>query len=109
MLVYLDSVILIYAFDHTGSFQTRAIARLAASVAVKDRFAVSDLTRLECRMMPIRQGDSVRLGEFDRFFAHRDVTIVPLPTAVFDRATDIRARHGFKPLDSIHLAAAVET
>src|SRR5438132_14409435 len=98
MLVYLDSVIVIYIFDHTGSFQSRAIARLAESMAALDRFAISDLTRLECRVRPIRLGDLDRLSEFDRFFARPDVTMVPLSAAVIDRATGIRARQGVKPL-----------
>ena len=35
--------------------------------------------------------------------------MVPITTAVFDRATFIRAAHDFKLGDSLHLAAAVET
>ncbi len=34
--------------------------------------------------------------------------MVPLTTAVYDRATVIRATHGIKSLDAIHLAAALE-
>ena len=107
-LVYLDSVIPIYALDHTGTFQARALARLAASVASGDRYAVSDLTRLDCRVLPIRLADAVRWAEFDAFFARSDVTIVPLTPAVFDRATEIRAFHSFRAQDAIHLAAAVQ-
>jgi predicted nucleic acid-binding protein len=36
------------------------------------------------------------------------VQIVPITTAVFDRATLIRAAHNFKLGDSLHLAAATE-
>jgi predicted nucleic acid-binding protein len=31
-----------------------------------------------------------------------------LPGSVFDRATFIRATHGFKTADALHLAAAIE-
>jgi predicted nucleic acid-binding protein len=108
MLVYLDSVILIYALDHTGSFQSRALDRLAASRSAGDRLAISDLTRLECRVRPPRLKDSVRLGEYDTFFARGDVLVMSITAAVFDRATAISAAQGFKSLDSIHLAAAAE-
>jgi predicted nucleic acid-binding protein len=106
MLVYVDSVVFIYALDHTGTFQSKALARLAASQGAGDRLAISDLTRLECRVRPLRLGDLVRLGEYDSFFARTDVQVVSLTGAVFDFATEISARHGFKSLDSIHLAAA---
>jgi predicted nucleic acid-binding protein len=34
--------------------------------------------------------------------------VLPVPPVVCDRAARIRAQYGFKPLDSLHLAAAVE-
>jgi predicted nucleic acid-binding protein len=108
MLIYCDSVILIYYFDHVGVLQTRAANRLAAMHTARDQIVVSDMVRLECRVMPIRQADKTKLDSFDRFFASPDVVHVPLVTAVFDRATRIRAQHNYKTIDSINLAAAVE-
>ena len=58
--------------------------------------------------VPLRLGDTLKLALFDSFFSQPDVQCVPLTTAVFDRATSIRAQHGFKTVDSINLAAAVE-
>jgi predicted nucleic acid-binding protein len=108
MLVYCDSVILMYFFDNTGPFNVRATNRLAALAAAKDRIAVSDLVRLEYRVMPLKTGDTVKLTLFDAFCARPDVQVVPITTAVFDQATLIRATHNFKLADSLHLAAAVE-
>lgn len=108
MLIYCDSVILIYFFDHTGPFHGRAVARLSALRTAGDLVADSDLTRLECRMKPIRLGNASALPLFDGFFAQPDVRLVPITTAVFDRATVIRAIHNFKTVDALHLAAAVE-
>lgn len=48
------------------------------------------------------------LAKFDTFFALPDVRYAPLTTAVFDRATHIRATRQLKTLDSLHLAAAIE-
>jgi uncharacterized protein len=108
MLIYLDSAILIYYFDGIGPFQARAAIRLTTLLAAGDQVAVSDLTRLECRVKPLQLGDTLRLSKFDGFFSLPDVGIVPITTAVYDRATVIRATHGIKTLDAIHLAAAVE-
>jgi len=109
MLVYCDSMILIYYLDLVGPFQVRAGNRLATLQSAGDQIAFSDLTRLECRVTPIRLGDMLTLSKFDAFFALPDVRWVPLTTAVYDRATDVRALHGVRTADAIHLAAAVES
>ena len=48
MLIYLDTVIVIYTIEGAPAFQARAVARLAAANAAGDSIATSDLTRLEC-------------------------------------------------------------
>ena len=108
MLIYCDSVILIYYLDHVGPFQVRADKRLATLRVARDEIAVSDLTRLECRVKPMQLGDAQALSKFDGFFALADVHLVPLSGAVYYRATRIRATHRFKTADALHLAAAVE-
>jgi predicted nucleic acid-binding protein len=109
MVIYFDRVIVIYLLDHIGSFQVRADARLKVAEAAGDQVAVSDLTRLECRVKPMGRGDKVKLTAFDAFFARPDVQLVPLPAAVYDRATVLRSAHNFKLADSLHLAAAIES
>lgn len=109
MLIYCDSCIPVYYFDHTGPLNVRAANRLAALGGAGDLIAVSDLVRLECRVKPIMIGDTAKLAVFDAFFSRPDVRLVPITTAVFDRATRIRAAHKFKLGDSLHLAAAVES
>jgi predicted nucleic acid-binding protein len=108
MTVYCDSVILIYLLDTVGPFNVRAIARMTALHAAGDVAAFSDLTRLECRMKPLRIGATAKLAEFDAFFIRPDVRFVAITTAVFDRATVIRATYNYKLADALHLAAAVD-
>jgi predicted nucleic acid-binding protein len=107
MLIYCDSVILIYFFDHVGPFNTRATNRLAAMALAKDHIAVSDLVRLEYRVQPLRTGDTTKLSIFDSFCSLPDVRLIPITSSVFERATHIRAKHNFKLADSLHLATAV--
>jgi predicted nucleic acid-binding protein len=108
MLVYLDSVICIYAVEGAASFQARARARLASMKVTTDQPAISDLTWLECRVKPIRLGDAVSLADMEAFLTGTDVVKVPLDTAVYERACRIRAIHNFKLGDALHLAAAIE-
>lgn len=107
MVVYCDSCILIYLFDHSGTWNERALHRWASLVGAGDVVATSDLVRLECRVHPIQLGDQARLAVFDAFFQRPDVLYVPITTTTFDHATAIRARHRFKLGDSLHLATAV--
>lgn len=108
MLICCDSVILIHYLDANDASHLRAAHRLAALRSAGDEMAVSDLSRLECRVKPIQLADSQRLAIFDGFFALPDVRRVPLTTAVFDRATELRAQFAFKTADALHLAAAIE-
>src|SRR4051794_40002668 len=96
MRIYCDSVILIYLLDTVGPFHVRADTRITTLRVAGDRIAVSDLSRLECRVKPLRTGDATSLAQFDTFFARSDVERVPLPTAVYDRATMLRASYNFK-------------
>ena len=97
-----------YVLDHVGPFNIRATRRLAALAAAGDRIAISDLVRLEYRVLPIKNADKTKLSLFDGFCARPDVRLAPITRSVFDRATTIRATHNFKLADSLHLAAAVE-
>jgi predicted nucleic acid-binding protein len=107
MLVYCDSVILIYYLDHTGTFQVRAATHLAALAQAGAALAVSDLVRMEYRVGPLRRNDPAALAEFDRFVGQQNVQTAPLTTAVFDRAALLRATHRFTTTDAVHLAAAI--
>jgi uncharacterized protein len=108
MLIYLDSVICIYTVEGPPTFQVRAIARLAAMKASGDSPAISDLIWLECRVKLLRLGDTAGLAKMESFLNAANMTRLPLPTPVYDRACRIRALHNYKLADSLHLAAAVE-
>ena len=108
MLIYLDSVILIYRIGGDAPFKMRANRRISDLESAGNRFAVSHLSRLECSIRPIRSGNTAKLAQYDAFFTLPSVQIVPITQAVFDRATLIRATLNFKLADSLHLAAAVE-
>jgi len=109
MLVYLDSVICIYAVEGPPSFQSRARARLAVMKTAGDQPAISDLTWLECRVKPTRLGDATALADMEAFLTSSDVVRTPMPTAVYERACRIRAIQHYKLADALHLAAAVES
>lgn len=66
----------------------------------------SDLTRLECQVLPI-QGNTDLLDQYNTFFLIRRAGKVGLQPEVFDHAAELRARHGMETPDARHLAAAI--
>lgn len=67
MLVYLDTVICIYAIEGALTLQSRARSKLVTMARQGDLPAISDLTWLECRVKPIRLGDTVAQAEMEAF------------------------------------------
>ena len=106
MRLYLDAAPVIYAVEQVAPFFPVVDARLSTAGVVR---VASDLTRMECRVKPVREENVDLLKDYDDFFADAVAEIVALSREVMDRATEIRARHGFKTPDAIHLAAAVVT
>jgi uncharacterized protein len=107
MRIYLDTNIIIYHIEALAVWGPRASARLAAMYAAGDVPVVSDLTRMECRVGPLKAGNRALLAAYDAFFASRGVVVVPLTGPVCDRAAELRAMHGFKTPDALNLAAAM--
>jgi len=104
MRLYLDSAPIIYHVERTVPFAVAVDARLTAPGVV---LVSSELARLECLVLPLRNGDTAREGEFDMFFNARMDDMVDFTGAVFRSAAEIRASHSFKTPDALHLAAAV--
>ncbi len=108
MSVYLDTNIVIYAVENPPGFGSRATTHLATIRSQGDSFMVSDLTRMECLVGPLKLGDRALEAQFRAFFAAAGIQVVAITAAVCDRAASHRATLGLKPLDALHLAAAVE-
>lgn len=105
--VYLDSCIVIYLVQASDPIREKVRLALIPPTGSAPQPHISSLTRLECRIWPLREGEPEVLAEFDRFFASRDLRRVRLTNAVLDAATELRARHGVKTPDALHLAAAL--
>jgi uncharacterized protein len=107
-MVFLDANPVIYLIEQPANLGPKATARVSQLLTSSERLAVSDLVRMECQVGPLKANDAGLLAKYTTFFASPDLDVLPVSPAVCDRAARIRAQHGFKPLDSLHLAAAVE-
>lgn len=101
--IYFDSAAMIYFVEQRMPWYNKIFTRITATPV---QVVASDLTRMECRVKPMQLGNAAILADFDAAFGAAE--IVPITTAVFDRATVIRATFGFKTPDALHLAVAVE-
>ncbi len=109
LAVYLDTNVVIYLIERTPDLGTIAAHYVQNLIAKKQRLVVSDLVRMECSVRPLRLNDIITLSAFNAYFDSDDVDVASITAAVCDRAAVIRARYGFRPMDSLHLAAAIDS
>ena len=109
MRVYTESSAIIYAIEGVPALRAAALAKMAqAERSIHGLIITSRLSRLECRVKPLREGDMALLALFDAFFTRRRLQMVDISADIIERATDLRVRYGFKTPDAIHLATAIE-
>lgn len=101
-VIYLDSCIVIYAVEDDGSRGAAVRQRLAD--ADSSIVAVSGLVTMECLVGPLRAGDLALRDHYERALANFER--LPVGEAQFIRAAELRARHGLRTPDALHLAVA---
>lgn len=108
-VIFLDACVIIYRIEAAAPFAERlreAFAELQASDPGA-RVAVSDLSRLECQVQPLRAGRRDLVAAYDGFFAAAGLIVVPLSAAVIDLATAIRARSLLRTPDALQAACCL--
>jgi len=104
MRLYLDAAPVIYLIEAHEDFAD-SVDQILKKPDIT--LITSDLTRLECRTKPIKENDLLLLNDYDTFFSDVIGEIFQLSKAVVDCATKIRASHGFRTPDALHLAVAI--
>jgi uncharacterized protein len=106
-LLYLDSCVLIYLVEGPAESARQIRARLRLDAVDGPALLFTELTRLECRVAPLRDANYVVLRAFDQLFNAPQCRYQPLERSVLELATSLRAMHGLKVPDALHLAAAL--
>ena len=75
MRLYLDSAPIIYAVEQAPGFYA-AVDRLLSRADLV--LVASDLTRMECRVKPMREGNVELLDDFEEFFDKTVGELLPL-------------------------------
>ncbi|BAP88388.1 uncharacterized protein E1O_12570 [Burkholderiales bacterium GJ-E10] len=101
-LIYLDSCLVIYAFENHPQWGEPVRAALARA---PERFAISPLVTLECLVAPMRSGNLTLQRYYEQGL--QQFEILPMPEGVYAQAALLRARWGLKTPDALHLSTAV--
>lgn len=102
--IYLDACIVIYLVEEHQIFAPK-IEKYLASVSDME-FYISDLTEMECLVMPLRTKNKVLLEKFQNWFD--TVTIFSHDKETFHDAAQPRADFSsLKMPDALHLATAL--
>jgi uncharacterized protein len=103
--VYWDSCVVIYRIQLVTPWAERIAKHIEP--LENTRICFTELTRFECRVLPLRQRDGELLALYERFFDEPHLLRIELSRDIFDLAAAMRAEHRLKTPDALHLAAAI--
>ena len=107
MRLYLDANPIVYSIEGVPDFRLAALGWIERAEAADGAVITSRLSRLECRVKPLRDGNLDLLELFEGFFAREGLELVEVTAEVIEAATQLRATHNFRAPDAIHLASAL--
>jgi hypothetical protein len=90
MIVYLDTNVVIYTVEQNPVFGPKVRTRLAAARAAGDTLMLSDLTRMECLVGPLKSGDAALEADFHTFFGVTNVVAITATGATGLRTSEPR-------------------
>lgn len=106
--VYVDANIFIFALESEPRFGPPSAAVLRAVDEGSCIAITSELTLAEVLVKPIELGRSELAEQFMTVVSRSDLRLHPVSRAVLLLSADIRAKHGGRLADAIHVATAVE-
>lgn len=107
MRLYLDANIIISCIEGEAPARDPLLKRIGKiETSTESVLLTSLLSRLECRVKPLRDNDAALLNTYECFFSRRRLHVADISATVIERATELRARHGVRTPDAIHLATA---
>lgn len=99
-MIYLDSCIVTDLVEEHPAYAPS----IEAALVEGETYCISPLVEMECLVLPLQHQRNDLLAKFQRFFSTQ--CQLDLPGAIFHAAAELRARHGLKTPDALHLAAA---
>ena len=107
LVIYVDANVVIRLIEGDAATRAPLEAKLKPLRGTGPFLMTSQLTRLECRVLPIRAGNVELLKLYDQFFAAPELALLDLTTAVVEKASILRASLNLKTPDALHAASAI--
>lgn len=108
MRLYLDANSIIYCVEGASAFRSAVLARITpVEQEPAGLLMTSRLSRLECRVKPMRDANVPLLQTYDSFFSKKGLLVAEVGPQVIEIATELRAKYGFRTPDALHLATAI--
>ena len=101
--VYLDACVVIYLLENTVPFSQKTRQFLAHNSDA--HLCVSPLVRMEVILKPLRESATALVADYEDFLAAQHW--LAIDDSIFNRALHLRAHHGLKTPDALHLAIAL--
>jgi predicted nucleic acid-binding protein len=105
--VYPDTNTLIYLIENRSGLSASIRARMYPAYDAVPVLVFSELTRMECRVRPLKMNDTTTLIAYEQLFSNTSYQMLGFSRAIFDLATQLRVEYGLKTPDALHLAAAL--
>jgi len=106
-VIYADANVIIRLLEGDATTRAPIEARLLPLRGTGRFLCTSRLTRLECRVKPLRHGDTALLALYDAVFTSAEIALLDISEPVLEKATELRAHLNVKTPDAIHLASAI--
>jgi predicted nucleic acid-binding protein len=101
--VYLDTCVTIDLIDGVYGPSNPSVGGYSRLLEVNA--CISHLVRMECRVRALKMQKTAQLERIEAFLA--GIQLLELTPEVFDLAAGLRAKHGIKAIDALHLACAL--
>ncbi|GAB1231813.1 PIN domain-containing protein [Ferrigenium sp. UT4] len=100
--VYLDACVVIYLMENVAPFSEKVRRFLSQNGDAV--LCVSPLVRMEVLIKPLRESSDILAADYEEFLAAQNW--LRIDDSTFERALQLRTRHGLKTPDALHLATA---
>lgn len=105
--IYLDSNIIIYIVEREPRYYANLAGMLAVAAQGQLQVITSDLSLLECLVLPLRVGNQAIINAYLQMFTQSDLICVPISRDVLTESAALRAQHpALRTPDAIHWATA---
>lgn len=106
--VYLDANVFIFALEGDPLFGAASATVLRAVEAGTIAAVTSELTLAEVLVKPLKLGRGDLVDRFLAAIGEGPIAVHPLSRAILLRSAEIRAVHGGRLADALHVATAIE-